>query len=106
MCPQSNHRLDGKAHAWLRLSHGLVLGIMRNIRRTMKQAVDTVTAVCFDDTAIFRLGELFYHVSVIPEKSSRLDELDSFIQALSSSFNDTHRIRVCLGLISNIVCFV
>lgn len=90
MCPQSNHRLDGKAHARLRLSHSLILGIMRNIRRTMEQAVDTVATVCLDDTAILRLGVLFYYVSVISEKGSRLDQFDRFVQTLPSSFNHSY----------------
>lgn len=72
----------------------------------MEQAVDTMTTICPDDTAFLRFGVLFYYVPIISEKCSGLDKLDSFVQTLSSSFNYTHRIRVCLGLISNVVCLI
>jgi hypothetical protein len=76
---QCNHRLDSEAHALFCLAYSLILGVMWDIWRAMKQAIDTVATIRLDHTTAFRLGMLFYNVAVISEESSRLDELDSFI---------------------------
>mgnify|MGYP003629444906 CR=1 FL=1 len=79
ICAQRNHRLDRKAHSLLRRTHSLVLAIMRNIRRAMEQAVDTMSTVRSDNTTLLRLAVLLDNVSIFSEQSSRLDGLDSFI---------------------------
>lgn len=52
MCPQVDHRLNGKAHPWLTLSYLLVLRVMRNIRCAMEQLVDTMPDIHLHNTAI------------------------------------------------------
>lgn len=49
---QRNHGLNREAHARLASTNCLILRVMRNIRRAMKKLVDTVPAVCLDDTAV------------------------------------------------------
>lgn len=46
----------------------------------MELGIDTVPTVCLDDTAIFRLGNLFYHVAIVSEECSRLHEFDGGVQ--------------------------
>lgn len=49
----------------------------------MEQLIDTVSTVRPDNTAILALCVLFDHIAVLAEQSTRLDNLDGFVQALS-----------------------
>jgi len=77
MRTNTDHRLDGKTHARLRLSNRLVLGIVRNIGRAMEELIDAVTAVCPDDAAVFALCVLLDNVAILAEECARLDDVDS-----------------------------
>jgi hypothetical protein len=72
----------------------------------MEQAVNAVATICLDDTAVFRFGMLFYHIAVVSEKRSGLDEFDSFVQTFSGSFNYSHGLWMRFRLVTHVVCFV
>ena len=103
---QTDHWLDREAHSWFRYSHRLVLGVMRHIRRTMKQLIDAVATVGLDHTATARFRVLLDDRSWIPEEHARFHELNGLVQALAGGLNNPHRrwISECFG--ANIVCFV
>ncbi len=106
MSSQSNHRFDREAHPLLCSPHSLVLGIMRNVRRTMEFCVDTMPAICLHDAAIFRLGDLFYNISVISEKCPGLHECNGCVQRFPCCFDNPYRLWVRLCLVANVVCFI
>lgn len=106
MCAQANHRLNGEAHAWLRLSHSLVLGVMWDVGCAVEQLVDTVSAVCLDDAAVLSLCVLLDNVSIFAEKRAWLNQLDSLVQALSRCLDNADRIWVRECLVADVVCLV
>ena len=103
---QGDHGLDGKAHAWLRLTHCLVLRIMRHVGRAVEQLVDAVSAVCLDDGAFLRLCVLLDYVSVLAEQRARLHHLDGLVQTLSRCLHYADGIRICQSLVADVVCLV
>lgn len=106
VCTDTDHRLDCEAHAGFRLPDGFVLGIMWYIRSAVEKLVDTVSAVCPNNAAIFALRMLFNDIAVVAEQSARLDHLDGLSQALSRGFSYAYRIGVCQCFIANIICLV
>jgi hypothetical protein len=73
---ESNHGLDGEAHARLRLADSLVLGVVRDVGGAVEELVDAVAAVSFHDAAVAFLGDLFDRVAVVAEEGAGFDELD------------------------------
>ncbi len=106
MGAETDHRLNRKAHSSLCGAHRLVLRVMRNIRRCVKELIDAVTTIRFDDTAITTLGMLFNHISRISKEHARLDNLDRLVQTFASCFYHADRVRVCPCLLSYIICFI
>jgi len=102
---QSNHGLDGEAHAGLGLADGLVLGVMRHIRRTVEALVDAVAAVGLDDAAVVALGELLDGVAVVAEERAGLDELDRFGETVAGGFDNAHSVGILVCL-ADVVSFV
>lgn len=102
---QRNHRLDSKAHARFRLANGLVLGVVRNIRRAMEELVNAVAAVSFHDAAVVGFGEFLDRVAVVAEERAGLDEFDRFFQAVAGGFDDAHAVGVLRGA-ADVVGFV
>lgn len=101
-----DHGLDGEAHTGLGNTNGLVLRVVRNVRSAVEQLVDTVTAVALDYTAVPGLGVLLDHITRVAEQHARLHQLDGLVQALTRRLNHAHRIRVGLGLVTDIVGLV
>lgn len=79
MRTNTNHRLDGEAHAGLCRSNCLVLRVVRNIGCAMEELVDAVPAVCPDDAAVLALCVLLDDVSVFTEQCAWLDDLDGLL---------------------------
>lgn len=73
MCTNADHRLNGEAHAGLRLSDSLVLGVVWHVWCTVEQLVDAVAAVCSDNAAILALCMLLNDITVLAEECPRLD---------------------------------
>ncbi len=65
-----------------------------------------MTTIGSDHATLLALGMLFYYVSIFSEKCSGLHGFDGLIQALSCSFNDSHRVWVCFCLVAYIVGLV
>lgn len=72
----------------------------------MEELIDTVTAVCPDDTAIPTLGMLLNNVPVLAEQSTRLDDVNGLGQALSRCLCHANSIWVGQSLISNVIRLV
>lgn len=103
---KTDHRFNGKAHARLCSTHRFVLRIMRNVWRCVEELVYPMAAIGLDDTAISTLGVLFDHISRIAKEHARFDYLDGLVKTFSCSLNDTNRVRVCVCLVANIICFI
>lgn len=101
-----DHGLDREAHARFGSTHGLVLSIVGNIWGAVEQLVDAVTTVALDHTAVAALCMLFDHISRVPEKHTRLHQVDGHVQTLSRSLDNANGVGVRPGLISDIVGFV
>lgn len=106
MRAQRNHRLNRKAVAWLRSTNRLVLGIVRDVGRTMEKTVNAMTTISSDDTAVLCLCMCLYDISKVSEKYSRLNELDGLIQTFSGSLDNANTLRISLSFISNVVSLV
>lgn len=102
----TDHGLDGEAHARLCRSNCLVLRVMRNVGRAMEELVDTVPAVRPDYATVLALCVLLDDVSVLTEECAWLNNLDSLVQALSCSLRYPHRVWVGQSLVSDVECFV
>ena len=76
MRTDTDHRLNGEAHARLRLSDRFVLGVVWHVGCTVEQLVDAVSAVCPDNAAILSLGVLLDDIPVFAEQCSRLHDID------------------------------
>lgn len=87
VCAQADHGLDREGHSWFTLANGLVLGIVRYIRRTVEELVDAVTTVSLHDTELLRLGVFLDDVAEVTNLDPWLDVLDRFIQTLSGCLN-------------------
>ena len=72
----------------------------------MEELVDTVATVCPDDTAVLALGVLLDNVAILAEERSRLDKLDSLVQALSCCLSYAHCVWVRQSLVTDVVCLV
>lgn len=72
----------------------------------MEQSVDAVATVCSDHAAVLLLGHLLDDVSEFTDQNSGLDRLDGLVQTLSRRLNNTHVVRVGLGLVADIVRLV
>ena len=103
--PESDHRLDSKAHARLRLADGLVLGVMGNIRSAVEELVDAVAAVSLHNATVVCFGDLFDRVAVVSEEGAGLDELDRLFQAVAGGLDDAHAVGVLVGF-ADVVGFV
>lgn len=103
---QADHGLDREAHARLRLSDSLVLGVMRHVGCAVEQLVDAVPAVGLDDAAVLGLCVLFDDVPVFAEESAWLDQLDGLVQALSRCLDNADRVGVGEGLLADVVRLV
>ncbi len=103
---QGNHWFDRKCHPRLALSHSFVLGIMRYVRWRMEVRIDTMAAISPDHTAVLGLGVLLDHIAEFTYQCARLDNLGRLVQAFPRRFNYSDRIRICLGLVPHIICFV
>jgi hypothetical protein len=79
---------------------------MWNVRCTVEQLIDTMSAVRLDNAAFLGLCMLLNDVSRVAEEHAWLDQLDSLIQALSRSFDNADRIGVRKCLLANVVCLV
>ena len=97
VCAQGNHRLDGEAHAGLRLADSLILGVMRHVGRAVEALVDTVAAVGLDDAAVVALGDLLDSVAVVAEERAGLDELDRFGETVTCGLDNAHGVGVLVG---------
>jgi hypothetical protein len=102
----TDHRLNGEAHAGLSLSDGLVLRVVGDVGSAVEQLVDTVSAVCPDDTALAALCVLLDNIAVLTEQRAGLDELNSLVQALSRRLRHTYCIWVRQCLVTNVVGLV
>lgn len=102
----TDHRFNGKAHARLRCSDGLILRVVGNVGSTVKELIDTVTAVGPNDTAVLTLGVFLDDIAILAEKCSWFDELDGLIQAFACCLSDANSIRVRQSFIANVVCLV
>jgi hypothetical protein len=103
---QSNHGLNGEGHSGLALSNSLVLGVVRDVGRTMEKLADSVATVSSDNAAVVLLGMLLNNVTKFSDQSAGLNGLDRLIQALSCRLNHTNSIGVGLGLVSNVISLV
>lgn len=103
---ESNHGLNGKGHTSLAFANRLVLGIMRNVGRAMEELVDTVTAVCSDDTALLLRSVLLDNVAKLADQNAGLNSLDRLFQALTRGLNNANIVSVRLGLLADIVRLV
>jgi len=72
----------------------------------MEDAVDAVSNVRPDNTASLGLGVRLDHITELSEQSARLHQLDGLLETLTRSLDDAHRVRVRLGPVTNVVCFV
>ena len=52
---------------------------MRDVGRAVEESANTMSAVCPNDAAIFRLGMLLDDVAEFAQKHARLDDLDCLI---------------------------
>jgi len=59
-----------------------------------------------DNTASLGLGVRLDHITELSEQSARLHQLDGLLETLTRSLDDAHRVRVRLGPVTNVVCFV
>lgn len=103
---QSNHRLNGECHARLALANSLVFGVVRDIWRTMENAIDAMSNVRTDNTAATGLCVLLDDVAKLAEQSPWLNQLDGFLQALARRLHDTDRVGIGLGPVAHVVCLV
>jgi len=103
---QSNHGLNGEGHPGLALSNSLVLGVVRDVGRTMEKLADSVATVSSDNAAVVLLGMLLNNVTKFSDQSAGLNGLDRLIQALSCRLNHTNSIGVGLGFVSNVISLV
>ncbi len=101
---QSNHGFDGECHAGFALANGLVLGVVWNVGRAVEDCVDAVAHVRSDDATAFGLGVFLDRVAKLAEQGARLHQLYGLREALPRSFCHTDRVRVSLGLVTDIVC--
>ena len=97
VCAESNHGLDGEAHAGLCLADCLVLGVMGHVGRAVEALVDAVAAVGLDDAAVVALGDLLDRVAVVAEERAGLDKLDRLGEAVARGLDDAHGVRVLVG---------
>lgn len=67
VCSETDHGLNGEAHAGLGHTNGLVLCVVRDVGCAVEQSVDTVTAVSLDSTATSVLGVLCNDGTVLSE---------------------------------------
>lgn len=102
---QSDHGLDREAHSGLRLANGLILRVMRDVRRAVEQLIDAMAAVCLDHAAISFLRDFFDGITVVPEESTGFHELDRCIKTVARCFYHSYAVRVLCSF-ANIVCFV
>lgn len=103
---QRNHRLNGKGHARLALSHSLVLGVMRDVRRAVEDGVDAVADVGPDHTAVLALGVLLDMIAKVAEQRAWLDVFDGLFQTLACGLNHAHSVRIRTRLVAHVVGLV
>jgi len=103
---QSNHRFYCESHARFRLAGRLALGIVGNARGAMEEPVDAVAAICSYCAASLGFCIFLDNVAEFSQQNTRLDGLDSKIEALSRRLHHPDGIRIRLCLVSNVVCFV
>jgi len=75
----ADHWLDGKTHAWLCLSDGLVLRVVRNIRCAMEELIYAVSTVGPNHTTILTLCMLFDHIAILAEERAWLHNLNGLV---------------------------
>lgn len=99
------HRLDGKTHPRLRNAHGLVFRVMRNIRRTVEQRIDTMPAIRRNDRAFLLLGVFFYRVADVAEGEAWFDGFDGKPKTFAGGFD---QVDICFvqACGANVVGFV
>lgn len=103
---ERNHRFNGKGHAGFTFANGLVFGIVRHIRGTVEKLVNAVSAVGPNDAAIFLFRMLFDNVAKLADENTRFDGLNGLLKAFPSCFDNSYIVRVCLGPVADVVCFV
>ena len=103
--PQRDHRLNRKTHPHLGLPDGLVLRIMRHIRRRVEELVNTMAHICLHHLAVLRLGVFFDRVAVIAEQRPGFHERDGFVETAARGLDDAHAVGV-LGGAADVVGFV
>lgn len=103
---QGNHRFNGERHTGLAFADGLILGIMRHVRRAVEQFVDAVTTISTNDAAVLLLGVLLDDVAKLPYQHAWFDSLDSLLEALACRLNNSHIIRICLRFVADVICLV
>lgn len=85
---ETDHGLDGKAHARLGHTDGLVLCVMRDVGSTVEQGVDSVTTVSLDGAASSVLGVLCDDRTIFSEKRVRLCDFDGLVQTFASGLDN------------------
>ena len=103
---QANHGLDGEGHAFSAFADSFVFSIVRHIRRTVKQGVDSMPAVCLDDGQLLVLGVLLDDIAEFLDGNSGFDVIDGFGKALPSGLYEPDIVRIGFGFVSNIVSLV
>ena len=91
----TDHRLNGEAHARLSLPNSLVLRIVRNVGRAMKQLVDAMSTVRSDHSTFLALRILLDDVAILAEECARLDHVDSLVQTFSRRLRHSYSVWVC-----------
>lgn len=104
--PKRKDGLDCESHSGFAYSCHPILRIMRYPRWGMEFGVDAMAAPGRDDTAVPGLRMLLDDATKLSYWGSGLHELNCHIQAFPRRFNYSNRVRVCLGSIAHIICFV
>lgn len=99
------HRFNSKTHAWFRHPNSLVLRIMRDIWRTVKEGIDAMTDVGGNNRATICLGVFFDGVANIAEGEAGLNGFDGEAEAFAGGF-DKVDIFAVKGRGADIVGFV
>lgn len=83
-----NHWLNGEDVAGLHDSNGLVVAIVRNVRRSVEQTTDAVTYEALDDGKAFLVRMLRNHVSKLSVHLPGATHSNGFLQAFVRRLNE------------------
>lgn len=103
---QSDHGFYCEGHSRLALTHGLVLGVVGNVGRAVKNGIDSVADIGPDHAAVSLFGMCLDRIAKVAEQCTGLDELDGLIETLTRSLGDADGVRVCFGAVAHIVGLV